>query len=70
VVFVLNIMIGNITPPVGNIMYVVCSLAKISIGEFAKEVWPFIIALVIALGLVTYIPSLALWLPNLVLPVR
>jgi C4-dicarboxylate transporter DctM subunit len=70
VVFVLNIMIGNITPPVGNIMYVVCSLAKISIGEFAKEVWPFIIALVIALGLVTYIPSLALWLPDLLLSGR
>lgn len=70
VVFVLNIMIGNITPPVGNIMYVVCSLAKISVARFAKEVWPFIIALVIALALVTYEPWLALWLPNLLLPVR
>jgi C4-dicarboxylate transporter DctM subunit len=70
VLFVLNIMIGNITPPVGNIMYVVCSLAKISIGEFAREVWPFIIALTIALAFVTYIPWLALWLPNLLLPAR
>jgi len=70
VVFVLNIMIGTITPPVGTIMYVVCALGRISIAEFAREVWPFVIALVIALFLVTYIPGLAMWLPNLVLPAR
>ncbi len=70
VVFCLNIMIGAITPPVGTIMYVVCALGKISIAEFSREVWPFIIALVIALFLVTFIPGLVLWLPNLLLPVR
>jgi tripartite ATP-independent transporter DctM subunit len=70
VVFVLNIMIGTITPPVGTIMYVVCALSQISIMEFAKEVWPFIIALVISLLLVTYLPDLALWLPNLVMPAK
>ncbi len=66
--FVLNVMIGAITPPVGTIMYVVCALGKISIVEFAKEVWPFVIALVIALLIVTYWPSLSLWLPNLIIP--
>ena len=66
--FVLNVMIGAITPPVGTIMYVVCALSKISIAEFAKEVWPFVIALVIALLIVTYWPSLSLWLPNLIIP--
>jgi tripartite ATP-independent transporter DctM subunit len=70
VVFTLNIMIGTITPPVGTIMYVVCALSKISIAEFAREVWPFVIALVISLFLVTYIPWLALWLPNLLMPAR
>ena len=68
--FVLNVMIGAITPPVGTIMYVVCALGKISIVEFAKEVWPFVIALVIALLIVTYVPDLALWLPNLVMPAK
>jgi tripartite ATP-independent transporter DctM subunit len=68
VFFVLNVMIGAITPPVGTIMYVVCGLHKISIIEFAKEVWPFIIALVIALLTVTYMPILSLWLPNLIIP--
>jgi len=70
VVFVLNIMIGTITPPVGTIMYVVLALSHISMAEFAREVWPFVIALVIALLFVTYMPGLALWLPNLVLPVK
>jgi len=68
IVFVLNIMIGTITPPVGTIMYVVCALSKISIAEFAKEIWPFVIALVIALLIVTYVPILSLWLPNLIIP--
>ena len=70
VVFTVNSMIGTITPPVGMIMYVVCGLGKVSIGEFSREVWPFLIALTIALLLVTYIPSLAMWLPNLLLPAK
>jgi tripartite ATP-independent transporter DctM subunit len=68
VFFVLNVMIGAITPPVGTIMYVVCGLNKVSIVEFAIEVWPFVIALVIALLIVTYVPILSLWLPNLIIP--
>lgn len=70
VVFTLNIMIGTITPPVGMVMYVVTALGRISIGQFTREIWPFFLALVIALLLVTYIPALSLWLPNLILPTR
>ena len=66
--FVLNCMIGAVTPPVGTIMYVVCALSKASIVEFAIEVRPFVIALVIALLIVTYVPILSLWLPNLIIP--
>jgi TRAP-type C4-dicarboxylate transport system permease large subunit len=70
VVFVLNIMIGTLTPPVGVIMYVVCALGEVRVGEFAKEVWPLLIALGIALTLVTYVPQLSLWLPDLLIPTR
>jgi TRAP-type C4-dicarboxylate transport system permease large subunit len=66
--FILNCMIGASTPPVGTMMYVVCGLSKTSIVAFAKEVWPFIIALVVALLIVTYVPILSLWLPNLIIP--
>jgi TRAP-type C4-dicarboxylate transport system permease large subunit len=51
-------------------MYVVCALSHISIAEFSREVWPFVAALIIALAVVTYLPWLALWLPDLVLPVK
>jgi len=68
VFFVLNVMIGSITPPVGTVMYVVCGLNKVPIVEFAKEVWPFVIALVLSLLIVTYVPILSLWLPDLVIP--
>jgi tripartite ATP-independent transporter DctM subunit len=70
VLFVLNIMIGTVTPPVGTIMYVVCALGKISIGEFAREVWPFVLALTICLFILTYVPILSTWLPDLLMPVR
>jgi TRAP-type C4-dicarboxylate transport system permease large subunit len=63
-------MIGIIMPPVGTIAYAVLALSTISIAEFAREVWPFVVALVIALLFVTYLPGLALWLPNLVLPMK
>ncbi len=70
VVFVLNIMIGTLTPPVGVIMYVVCGLGEVSMGEFARAVWPFLIALGIALFIITYVPQLSLWLPDLLIPIR
>jgi len=70
VLFVLNIMIGTITPPVGTIMYVVCALGKISIAEFSREVWPFILALIACLFIVTYTPILSTWLPDLLMPLR
>lgn len=70
VIFVLNIMIGNITPPVGMIMYVVTVLGRVSVADFAREIWPFFLALIVALILVTYVPSLSMWLPNILLPAR
>lgn len=70
VVFVLNIQIGAITPPVGMILFTMIALGKISVWEFTKEIWPFFIALGIALVLTTYIEPISMWLPNLLMPVR
>jgi tripartite ATP-independent transporter DctM subunit len=67
VLFTLNLMIGLLTPPVGMVMYVVCQISQISIADFARQVWPFLAALLFALMCVTYIPSLVLWLPRLVM---
>lgn len=64
VMLVLNLMIGLVTPPVGLCLYVVAGIARISIAEITKELWPYVLALVGVLLLVTYIPGLTLWLPN------
>lgn len=67
VFFVLNTMIGLLTPPFGMCLYVVSSVAKISFGEMTKAVIPFAIPLVIVLFLTTFIPDLVLFLPNLLM---
>ncbi len=65
VVMVLNLMIGLLTPPVGMVMYVVCSIAKVSIKDFTRECWPMMLALTVVLAMITFYPPLVVWLPNL-----
>jgi C4-dicarboxylate transporter DctM subunit len=67
VVMVLNLMIGLLTPPVGMVMYVVCSIAKVSIRDFTRECWPMMLALTVVLAMITFYPPLVVWLPNLLL---
>lgn len=65
VIIIVNIMIGGLTPPFGSMMFTVCSIVKVKLEDFVKEVWPFIIALLVVLILVTYSESIALLIPNL-----
>jgi tripartite ATP-independent transporter DctM subunit len=67
VMMVLNLMIGLITPPVGLCLYVVADIGKISVGKVIRAVWPFLIPLIITLLLVTYIPEITLFIPNLIM---
>jgi tripartite ATP-independent transporter DctM subunit len=67
VVFTLNLMIGLVTPPVGMSMFISCRIAGIGIGEYAREVAPFLLALLAVLLVVTLVPGVALFLPNLVM---
>lgn len=69
VFFVLNLMIGTLTPPVGTVMYIVLNIAKISMWEFAREIWPMLIALTAVLFLITFYPPLVLFIPNLLMGV-
>ena len=64
-VMIVNIMIGGITPPFGSMMFTTCSITHVAIGDFVKEVWPFIVALLAVLLVVTYMPQVVLFLPNL-----
>ncbi len=67
VMFVLNLMIGLITPPVGMSMFISAAIAKIRVTEFAREIPLFIVALLVVLALITYVPSLVLFLPDLLM---
>jgi tripartite ATP-independent transporter DctM subunit len=65
IVMILNLMIGMLTPPMGGLLFVTCRVAELKLVDLLKEVWPFIIWLVIALVIVTYVPQTVLWLPSL-----
>jgi len=65
VIVVLNLMIGLVTPPYGIVMFTVCSLLKVDIADFVREVWPLLIALLLTLLIVTYVPDVTLFLPGL-----
>jgi tripartite ATP-independent transporter DctM subunit len=64
-IMIVNIMIGGVTPPFGSMMFTTCSVTRVPVGDFMREIWPFIIALIIALIIITYAPALVLFLPNL-----
>ncbi len=64
-IFIVNIMIGGLTPPFGSMMFTVCTIVNVKIEDFLKEVWPFIVALLVVLLLITYSESVALFSYNL-----
>lgn len=65
-VLIINMMIGLLTPPVGMALFIVANIAKSPIATVAKECIPYILAFLVILLLITFIPQLALWLPDLV----
>lgn len=66
VVVIVNIMIGGITPPFGSMMFLTCSLVKVKIIDFIKEIIPFVFSLLLVLLILTYFPVVSTFLPNLV----
>ncbi|MGC3872179.1 TRAP transporter large permease [Halomonas sp. GXIMD04776] len=64
---VLNLMIGLTTPPVGVCLFVVSGIGKLPMLRVARAILPFLICNLIVLLLVSYIPALSLWLPNLLM---
>lgn len=65
VMMVLNLMIGLVTPPVGLCLYVVSGIARVPIAEVARELAPYLLALIVVLMIVTYVPAVSTWLPHL-----
>ena len=65
VVLVFNTTIGSLTPPVGTVMFTVCSITRCSVEDFTKAFLPFLAAAICVLLLLTYVPPLVTFLPDL-----
>lgn len=63
IIICINLTIGILTPPVGSGLFIASSITRVPIGELVRSLWPFLIASVVVLLMLTYIPSLTLWLP-------
>ena len=66
-VMVLNPMIGTLTPPIGIVLFVVARVADLPFETVTRATAPFLVPLVVVLGLITVFPSLVLFVPRLVL---
>ncbi len=65
IMMVMNLSVGLCTPPVGSVLFIGCSVAKIDIQKVIKPLIPLFIAMIVVLMLVTYLPQISLWLPGL-----
>lgn len=68
IIIVANLGVGLITPPVGIALMLSAEIGKTSMVSAIRAVWPFLVAAAVFLALVTYIPAISLWLPNLLMP--
>jgi tripartite ATP-independent transporter DctM subunit len=64
-IMLLNLGIGLCHPPVGAILFVGCAVGRVTIEQVVREIWPFYGVMFFVLMLVTYIPSVSLWLPRI-----
>ena len=67
IVFVLNLMIGTITPPVGVVLYVTAKVANVPFERMARAVLPYLVPLFAVLALITVWPAATTFLPSVLL---
>src|SRR6185503_3511078 len=65
VAMTINLMIGNITPPIGLNLMVLSAIARVDVRKITRAAYPYAWALVAVLALITYIPFFTTWLPSL-----
>ena len=65
VLITVNLMIGTITPPVGLCLYVSCGIADVKLDQISRSIVPFLLVEIFVLFLITYVPELIMFLPNL-----
>ena len=65
IMLIANLCIGLCTPPVGTCLFIGCGIGKTSIAKVVPVMIPFFVAMIAALMVITYWPTLSLWLPGL-----
>lgn len=65
IMMIVNLAIGLVTPPVGICLFAVTNIAKETIGRISKAVVPFLLAMIVILMLVTYVPQISMYLPSI-----
>ena len=68
IIMTVNMEIGMITPPVGLNLYVASGISNMGLTEVTKAAAPWILVMLAFLMLITYVPAITLWLPNLLMP--
>ncbi len=64
IVLITNLTIAGITPPVGGLMYISCQTLKVTMGQYSREIAPYLAVMLLLLVLLSIFPQLSLWLPN------
>ncbi|WP_372398550.1 TRAP transporter large permease subunit [Azospirillum sp. HJ39] len=65
ILIIVNMEVGMCHPPVGLNLYVASGITKMGITELTVAVWPWLLTMLIFLGLITYVPAITLWFPRL-----
>jgi len=65
IIMVMNLSVGLGTPPVGSLLFIGCSVSDVKIETVIKPLLPMFAAMIVCLMLVTYIPEISLWIPEL-----
>lgn len=65
IVLMINLGIGLVTPPVGSVLFVGCAVGKVKMEDTVRTIWPFYLVMLATLMLVTYIPAISMFIPNL-----
>lgn len=67
IILVTNLTIAGITPPVGQMMFISCAVLKVPMEVYTVEILPILGAMLVVLGLITFLPQVSLFLPNLIM---
>ena len=67
IIMVINLAIGFVTPPLGANLFVACQVADISFEKISRAIVPLIAVMVVALLIITFVPQISMFLPNLIM---